>query len=189
MFQALIQLIGEHRTRTTAYHPASNGMVERFHRSLKSAIRCHATTEWIDVLPTVLLGLRASVKEDLKTSAAELVYGTPIRLPGEFFINENPPESPQIFIEKLREHMRKIRPTPTAYHTNPKVFSYKDLFSCSHAFVQVDAVKKPLDCPYEGPYEIIKRISDRVFKLNIKGEQVHNLNREIKTGVSRDNTF
>ncbi|XP_011258800.2 uncharacterized protein LOC105252873 [Camponotus floridanus] len=123
-----------------AYHPASNGMVERFHRSLKSAIRCYATIEWIDVLPTVLLGLRASVKEDLKTSAAELVYGTPIRLPGEFFIDEDPPEDPQIFIEKLRERMH--------------------------------AVKRPLDYPYEGPYEIVERLSDRVFKLNIKGEQV-----------------
>lgn len=171
LFQALIQLIGARRTRTTAYHPASNGMVERFHRSLKSAIRCHATTEWIDVLPTVLLGLRASVKEDLKTSAAELVYGVPIRLPGEFFIDEDPSEDPQVFIEKLREHMRKIRPTPAAHHTNPKVFNYKDLFSCSYAFVR-DAVKRPLDCPYEGPYEIVERISDRVFKLNIKGEQV-----------------
>jgi len=147
-------------------------MVERFHRSLKSAIRCHATTEWIDVLPTVLLGLRASIKEDLKTSAVELVYGAPIRLPGEFFTNEDPPENPQIFIEKLRESMRKRRPTPSAHHTNQKVFNYKDLFSCSHAFIRVDAVKRPLDCPYEGPYEIIERISDRVFKLNIKGKQV-----------------
>ncbi|XP_029158465.1 uncharacterized protein LOC114930794 [Nylanderia fulva] len=146
-------------------------MVERFHRSLKSPIRCHASTEWVDILPTVL-GLRASVKEDLKTSAAELVYGTPIRLPGEFFIDEDPPKDPQIFIEKLRKFMRKIRPTPPAHHIRPRVFSYKDLFSCSHVFVRVDAVKKPLDCPHEGPYEIIERISDRVFKLKIKGEEV-----------------
>ncbi|XP_029179191.1 uncharacterized protein K02A2.6-like [Nylanderia fulva] len=123
LFQALIQLIGAHRTRTTAYHPSSNGMVERFHRSLKSAIRCHASIEWVDILPTVLLGLRASVKEDLKTSAAELDYGTPIRLPGEFFIDEDPPEDPQIFIEKLRKFMRKIRPTPPAHHIRPRVFS------------------------------------------------------------------
>ncbi|KMQ85902.1 pol polyprotein [Lasius niger] len=145
LFQALIQLIGAHRTRTIAYHSSSNGMVKRFHRSLKSAVRCHATTEWVDVLPTVLLGLRASVKEDLKASAAELVYGTPIRLPGEFFIDEDPPEDPQIFIEKA---------------------------TCSHAFVRVDAVKRPFDCLCEGPYEIIERISDRVFKLKVKGEEV-----------------
>ena len=55
LFQALTQLIGAHRTRTTAYHPSSNGMIERFHRSLKAAIRCHATTNWTDILPVVLL--------------------------------------------------------------------------------------------------------------------------------------
>ncbi|XP_029169985.1 uncharacterized protein LOC114939727 [Nylanderia fulva] len=147
-------------------------MVKRFHRSLKSAIRCHASIEWVDIFPTVLLGLRASVKKDLKTSAAELVYGTPIRLPGEFFIDEGLPEDPQIFIEKLRKFMRNIRPTPPAYHIRPRVFSYKDLFSCSHVFVRVDAIKKPLDCPYEDPYEIIKRISDQVFKLKIKEKEV-----------------
>jgi len=104
LFQVLTQLIGARRVWTTfEYHPSSNGMVERFHRSLNSAIRCHANSEWIDILPSILFGLRASVK-DLKTSAAEMIYGTPIRLPREFFINEELLEDPQIFIKQLREH-------------------------------------------------------------------------------------
>ncbi|GFY40653.1 hypothetical protein TNIN_24571 [Trichonephila inaurata madagascariensis] len=35
----------------------SNGMVERLHRTLKQAIRCH-DTKWTESLPVVLLGLR-----------------------------------------------------------------------------------------------------------------------------------
>lgn len=31
-------------------------------------------------------------------------------------------------------------------------------------------MRKPLDCPYEGPHEIIERVTDRVFKVKIKGE-------------------
>ena len=38
LFLALLQLIGCNRIRTTAYRPASNGMIERWYRSLKSAI-------------------------------------------------------------------------------------------------------------------------------------------------------
>ncbi|GBL94110.1 hypothetical protein AVEN_162633-1, partial [Araneus ventricosus] len=55
------------RNRTTSYHPASNGMVERFHRQLKDAVKCHclSTLRWTSVLPSVLLGIHASLKEDL----------------------------------------------------------------------------------------------------------------------------
>lgn len=39
-----------------------------------------------------------------------------------------------------------------------------------HTFVRVDRTKTPLDMPYEGPYEILERITDRIYKLNIKGK-------------------
>jgi len=105
-------------------------------------------------------------------SVTEMVYGTPIRLPGEFFINEEFPEDSQIFFEQFCEHIRKIRLTLSVHHNKLKVFTFKDLYSCLHVFVRVDAVKKPLDCSYEGPYQIVERISDKVFKLSIKEEQV-----------------
>lgn len=39
---------------------------------------------WLDHLPWVMLGLRSAPKEDLQCSAAELVFGQPSRVPGEF---------------------------------------------------------------------------------------------------------
>jgi len=65
LFKALTNLIGCERIRTSTYHPASNGILERWHRTLKSAIMCHQDKSWIEVLPTVLLGLRTCLKEDL----------------------------------------------------------------------------------------------------------------------------
>lgn len=169
LFKALTHLVGCAKTRTTAYHPASNGMVERWHRSLKAAIMCHNNSEWFDVLPTVLLGLRTSIKEDIGATAAELVYGTTLRIPGEFFICEDMEPEPKMFVEKFREHIRKIRPTPTAHHEKRKVFVHKNLYSCTHVFIRIDRVKKPLERPYEGPYRIVERISDHVFKIDING--------------------
>ena len=75
LFAALLQLIGCNRIRTTAYHPASNGMIERWHRSLKAAIMCHSDREWSRSLSTVLLGLRTNVL-DIGSSPAEFVFGT-----------------------------------------------------------------------------------------------------------------
>ncbi|CAK1584822.1 unnamed protein product [Parnassius mnemosyne] len=85
LFQYLSKINGFQHKRTTAYHPACNGLIERFHRQLKAAIMCHADEHWTESLPLVLLGIRSAFKEDLQSSSAELVYGEPLRLPGEFF--------------------------------------------------------------------------------------------------------
>ena len=81
------RLLGVKHLRTTAYHPASDGMVERLHRQLKAAIKCYDTGNWVEILPIVLLGIRTAIKEDLNATAAEMIYGTGIiRLPVEFFL-------------------------------------------------------------------------------------------------------
>ena len=71
-----------HPSRTTAFHLAANGLVERMHRTLKAAIMCRAQERWAEALPFVLLGMRTSFKEDLQASVAELVYGEALRIPG-----------------------------------------------------------------------------------------------------------
>ena len=86
LWTQLMHLLGTNRIHTTAYHPIANGLVERFHRQLKGSLKCIPdSTHWTKALPLILLGIRATVKQDLKCTAAELVYGTTLRLPGEFF--------------------------------------------------------------------------------------------------------
>ena len=38
LFANLSTIVGFHHVRTTSYHPQSNGAIERFHRTLKTAI-------------------------------------------------------------------------------------------------------------------------------------------------------
>lgn len=170
VFDSLVKLIGSRRIRTTAYHPQANGMVERWHRSLKSAIKCHETQNWAEVLPMILLGLRASYKEDIQASAAELVFGTNLKLPGEYFTFEDPIGCPQMFAEKLRERMRQVRGSATAHHIKTKTFIHKDLENATHVFIRVDRPRGPLERPYEGPFRIIERISDFLYRVDYKGQ-------------------
>jgi hypothetical protein len=69
-------ITGSSLTRTSAWHPASNGMIERLYRQLKAALMYHCDEHWTDALPLVLLGIRSEWK-DLNASSAELVYGSP----------------------------------------------------------------------------------------------------------------
>ncbi|GFW85499.1 hypothetical protein TNCV_145441 [Trichonephila clavipes] len=108
LFKALSKLLGVQKCRTTGYHPQANGMIEELHRPLKSAIKCHATERWTEVLPIILLGLRASLKEDILCSPAELVFGTTIRLPGEMFDSSKPDDDVVNFVSKLKSHMHTI---------------------------------------------------------------------------------
>ncbi|XP_055932026.1 uncharacterized protein LOC129962304 [Argiope bruennichi] len=156
--------------RTTPYHPSSNGIVERFHRSLKQSLRCHAPTKWTESIPLVLLGLRTALKEDLRCTSAELVYGSTLRLPTEFFETPSLNVEPHDFLRNLRTVMEQLKPAPAASHDNKKVFIHPALESCSHVFVRHDAIKKPVQAPYDGPYCVLRR-TDKTFTIEKNGKE------------------
>ncbi|BHF63905.1 hypothetical protein SprV_0200690000 [Sparganum proliferum] len=90
-------------------------MVEHFHRQLKTALRAvEDPGNWSDNLPLALLGIRAALKSDLGCSAAELVFGTTLRLPGEMITPtaRGADETPDNLVHRLRQFMRSLSPVP-----------------------------------------------------------------------------
>ncbi|GBM67971.1 Retrovirus-related Pol polyprotein from transposon 412 [Araneus ventricosus] len=173
LFQALSEFLGATKTRTTSFHPAANGIVERMHRQLKTALKCYTNSSWLEVLPTVLLGMRACLKEDIGASPAEMVYGQCLRLPGEFFRNITSSRqmlSEDTFLQRLRLYTRRLRPVPTSHHSSSTFFVHPDLRTSSYVFVRCDTVRKPLEQPYQGPFKVISR-NDKFFKININKRQ------------------
>ena len=158
LWNKIMALLGIRRHRTTSYHPQANGLVERFHRQLKSSLTAQGHNDWMTTLPLVLLGIRTSLKPDISNSSAELVYGSKLRLPGEFFCST--PEnstSVQDFATDLKKAMSNLQPVQPRQANSQKTFVSQDLSSCTHVFVQVDSLRKPLQPPYEGPFEVLRR--------------------------------
>ena len=129
---------------------------------------CHANSQWSRTLSTVLLGLHSSVVNS-GSSPAEFVYGTTLRIPGEFVLPDYESADPQIFLEEFREHIRQIKPVPVGHHCKRCVFVHKDLASCTHVYLRVTVSRRSLEQPYTGPHKVLDRISDRVFKIDVNG--------------------
>ncbi|KAG7307830.1 hypothetical protein JYU34_006426 [Plutella xylostella] len=174
LFKALTALIGARHLTTTAYHPQANGLVERMHRQLKSAIRCHSSSQWFEALPLVLLGMRSAWKDDIQASPAELVYGEPLQLPGQFLSPSDDYTTGDVteYAARLRSHMAKLTPRPTSWHTSSPFYIPKDLNSTTHVFLRQDMVRKPLQPPYTGPHKVIER-QPKYFTIEVKGKPVN----------------
>lgn len=122
LFTELNKLLGTHKLHTTPYHPQANGILKRWHRRLKNAIKCHANHRWMETLPTILLGLRCIILENINASPAELVYGTNLRLPYLFFEKFKPSlkHDNSTFVERLKDTMNKLKPVPLSNHDKQK---------------------------------------------------------------------
>ena len=165
------KLLGAEVHTTTAYHPQANGMVERFHHQLKAALKARTTTpDWFAELPLVLLGIRSSWKVGPGCSPAELVYGSTLRLPGEFFqsLDAKTMEPDSMFLKHLQQTMRTALPPAPVYHGKTPVYVPSNLASTGFVYVRNDAHRHPLQRPYDGPYRIINT-NDKFYTLDIKG--------------------
>ena len=142
---------------TTAYHPAANSMVERFHHQIKAPLKASpCSTNWMEYLPFVLLGIRASIKEDTGFSPAELLYGTTLTLPGQMVASISPYNvlDPTNYVHRLREFMsRPLYTHPQSVKTHVSL----DINRWTHVFVHNDGVRMRLWPLYSGPYQVLRR--------------------------------
>lgn len=172
LFSELSKILGFRRNRTTAYHPQSNGFIERWHRTLKAAIMCYENKSWSKALPLILLGLRSICREEFQFSPAMMVYGENLRLPYDLFEHNTLQNSQNKFTLELQNYIDKIRPSPAKHHSSNKIFVFKELNSCPYVFIRRDSVRLALKQPYQGPFKVIKRYP-KFFKLLIKDKEVN----------------
>ena len=83
-------LLGFHKVNTSAYHPQTDGLVERFNRTLTAMLAKTVEKggkDWDRHLPFVLFAYRASQQQSTKESPFFLLYGRDPRLPTDAILS------------------------------------------------------------------------------------------------------
>jgi hypothetical protein len=176
----LCSRLGTTHITTTAYHPQSNGLVERAHRQLKASLRAwQAGADWPAHLPWVLLGLRAAPKEVSGVSSAEAVFGQPLVLPGE--MAQEPEVGPLQFREELASARPPLMRQPRTYAEAAGGSTSATLQAAKFVYVHRGGAGTPLAAPYVGPFEVVSsgpkffslKVGDRVETVSVDRLKPH----------------
>lgn len=181
LWSAMATTLGTQLHRTTSYHAQANGMVERYHRQLKASLRARLCGDnWLEELPWVLLGHRVALKEDLKCSPAELVYGDTLLLPGDFASSGSTPVFPST--------LPPSPPSHATHHGQITTQSLTPLIKSSYVFVKVGPIHPTLQRPYQGPFKVLEP-GHKTFKVMIGDTpQTITIDRLKPAHVSKDST-
>ena len=88
-------LLGIHKSRTTAYHPQRDGLVEQFNRTLLSMLATCAQqhpSSWENHLQKVCFAYNSSEHPTTGYSPFFLMYGQEARLPVDLMFGPSPME-------------------------------------------------------------------------------------------------
>ena len=113
VFQQTCLLFDIDKTRSTAYHPQSNGLVERFNRTLLNMLTNFVSSDqrdWDQKLPFLMLAYRSSEHESTGYSPNQMMLGRETELPVDLLYGP-PPENRQDecqYITDMKEHLENV---------------------------------------------------------------------------------
>ncbi len=184
LFAEICRLLGMKKTRTTPLHPQSDGMVERFNRTLLAQLSKfvdHNQRDWDRHVPMLLMAYRSAEHDSTKCSPARLMIGRDLRLPIDLLYSR--PEEEQHtsqYAEALQERMERVNAFARAHlrMSSNKMKRYYDARITETRYERGEpvwlhnpqrrkGVSPKLQRSWEGPYTVLKRINDLVYRVQL----------------------
>lgn len=167
--------------KTTPYHPQSDGMVERYNRTLATQLSIFANGNHCDCdehLPTVLMAYRTAVHEQ---TSARLMMGHELRIPVDVMYGQPlgyQDNYKSEFAKQLTESLElthkfarsRLCLSSERMKNQYDIDSSKDCFQKGeNVWLYTPQRKKSLSPKFQrywqGPFTFVKRINDLVYKL------------------------
>lgn len=160
LLKAVCKLFGVTQTRTTPYHPASNGQVERFNLSLLQMIRCYINrdqTVWDEQLPLLLAAYRSTSHQSTGISPNFMMLGREVHQMTDLVFKDSET------LRKTLDHATYIKKLKSALDTAHSV-ARKSLSKCQQKQKRLHDVRL-FDNQYEiGDLVYVNKMAKRVGK-------------------------
>lgn len=181
--QGFHRMMGIHSIRTSAYHPQTDGMVERFNGTLKAGVRRFLADhggEWNKTLPFLLFAYRETPHTATGFSPFELMFGRtpkgPLDILQRQWVNEDHQEGEDVvsYLTKLYASMEQTSRHATENENKAKetMKTYYDQGArlVSYEVGNLVLVLKPstggkLQARWRGPFTITRKLSSTTYRV------------------------
>ncbi|KRX76089.1 Transposon Tf2-9 polyprotein [Trichinella sp. T6] len=179
LIKELCELFGTSKTRTTAYHPQSDGLVERMNRTLVDVLAATSIEEpgeWDEYIDRVLLAYRTSVHHTTAATPSRILYGQEVRLPVDLIYDQpdgKPQQTTSQYIRQLRQDLERLY-SDVRQRAGMEQKRQKDWYD-KHArgtlfepgdrvWLQIPRNSK-LGPNWEGSYRVLKRLDGCTYRV------------------------
>ena len=182
IFQQVMHELQITQYRSSAYHPESQGALERFHQTLKNMLRAYCVDnarDWDEGVQFVLFAARETVQESLGFSPFELVFGRtvrgPLKLLKEKWLAEDSDLNLLDYVSQFKDRfIRAGELAKTNLETSQtKMKTWYDKGTLDRQFKPGESVLvllpisgQPLKARYCGPYVVRKKVNDTDYVID-----------------------
>lgn len=175
-FQQVLHEMGINHITSSAYHPQSQGALERYHQTLKTMLRKYCfenEKDWDQGIPYVLFATREVPNESLGFSPFELVFchevRGPLKVVKEKWLNNENPSGLLKTVTDLKDKLRRAwdAAKENLKFSQRKMKTWYDKRARERIFQEGDQVLvllpvqgQPLQAKYSGPYKVFKRVGE-----------------------------
>ena len=185
LMEKVMELLKIRKLITTPYHPQCNGLVEAFNGSLQKMIKracLEQPKEWDKMIDPLLFAYRSAPQETTGFAPFELLYGRTLRGPLDIikelwtgYIDETQRSTYEYVVtlrEKLDATMKIVsenisnsqKRAKKRYDRKAKT---KQLDEGDEVLLLVPKHSNKLQMHWQGPYKIIDKPHDNVYKLKV----------------------
>ena len=183
LMKRLCDKLGVTQLKTSPYHPQTDGMLERFHGTLKAMLRHTEVNKkcWDDVLPYLLFAYREAPHSVTGFSPFELLFGRHVRGPLELLksswaVTDVTPTSVVQFVLDTRERMQEMKDIVAEREKENKtrMKTWYDKSARHREFAEGDQVlvllpdgHDKLTAAWHGPYTIMRKVSPVSYEIDV----------------------
>ena len=183
LMQEICKLLNIYKSRTTPYHPQSDGLVERLNRTLISMLATSVhehSGDWDRYLRQLCMAYNTSVQSSTGFTPFFLMFGRQAKLPMDVVYGSTPTEAQPCteYAQNLKDRLGEAY-TMVREHMGSATGRQKELYDAKvhgdefkvgdlvwlHNPVVTRGASRKLHCPWAGPYQVVKKLSTVVFRI------------------------